>query len=397
MLTQQATPIRPSSISPAAIRQMPPASTPSRGIERSPLAQAMQMMGAVMSFPRNSEIFGENEPADYVYRVISGSVRTYKILNDGRRQVGGFYLAGDIFGLEFAEEHTFSAEAVSDAKVVVVKRSAISTLSSRDPAIGGELFALTGRELRRAQEHAMQARPYAQMLINVLESLVRRTDIYNVHTGKILHPLLIEREEKNVLVIVIAGDKGFAGGFNSNVGKAAQRFIDARVAKGQNVDLEPIGKKAIAFYKRKYPAANYEKTEEHYDNDLATHFETIRHRAGQIEVAAEHPDLLVKTDVKAVSDLAHSIIERYERSEIDAVYLIYNEFKSVVAQKLNQQGAHLFGLFLLHPMPSPVEKMESHHLRAGAALHFFDRARRLIHAPIAFTGDILRRHIDRAA
>ena len=155
MLTQQATPVRPSSISPAAIRQMPPASTPSRGIERSPLAQAMQMMGAVMSFPRNSEIFGENEPADYVYRVISGSVRTYKILNDGRRQVGGFYLAGDIFGLEFAEEHTFSAEAVSDAKVVVVKRSAISTLSSRDPAIGGELFALTGRELRRAQEHVL--------------------------------------------------------------------------------------------------------------------------------------------------------------------------------------------------------------------------------------------------
>ena len=155
MLTQQATPVRPSSISPAAIRQMPPASGSSRGAERSALAQAMQMMGAVMSFPRNSEIFGENEPADYVYRVISGSVRTYKILNDGRRQVGGFYLAGDIFGLEFAEEHTFSAEAVSDAKVVVVKRSAISTLSSRDPAIGGELFALTGRELRRAQDHVL--------------------------------------------------------------------------------------------------------------------------------------------------------------------------------------------------------------------------------------------------
>lgn len=155
MLTQQAVPVRPTSISPAAIRQMPQASSPSRGAERSPLAQAMQMMGAVMSFPRNSEIFGENEPAEYVYRVISGSVRTYKILNDGRRQVGGFYLSGDIFGLEFAEEHTFSAEAVSDAKVVVVKRSAISTLSSREPAIGGELFALTGRELRRAQEHVL--------------------------------------------------------------------------------------------------------------------------------------------------------------------------------------------------------------------------------------------------
>jgi CRP/FNR family transcriptional regulator, nitrogen fixation regulation protein len=153
MLTQQAAPVRLTSISPAAIRPMLQVSSPSRGAERSPLAQAMQMMGAIMLFPRNSEIFGENEPADYVYRVISGSVRTYKILNDGRRQVGGFYLPGDIFGLEFTEEHTFSAEAVSDAKVVVVKRSAISTLSRRDPAIGGELFALTGRELRRAQDH----------------------------------------------------------------------------------------------------------------------------------------------------------------------------------------------------------------------------------------------------
>jgi CRP/FNR family transcriptional regulator, nitrogen fixation regulation protein len=111
-----------------SIRQMPQASSQPVGAERNALAQSMQMMGAVMSFPRNSEIFGENEPADYVYRVIGGSVRTYKILSDGRRQVGGFYLPGDIFGLEFAEEHTFSAEAITDAKVVVVKRNAITAL-----------------------------------------------------------------------------------------------------------------------------------------------------------------------------------------------------------------------------------------------------------------------------
>jgi len=138
-----------------SIRQMPQASSQPVGAERNALAQSMQMMGAVMSFPRNSEIFGENEPADYVYRVISGSVRTYKILSDGRRQVGGFYLPGDIFGLEFAEEHTFSAEAIADAKVVVVKRSAIAALAGRDPAIGRELFALTGRELRRVQDRVL--------------------------------------------------------------------------------------------------------------------------------------------------------------------------------------------------------------------------------------------------
>jgi CRP/FNR family transcriptional regulator, nitrogen fixation regulation protein len=143
------------SVRPASISHLRPALGPSRCAEGSAFGQAMRMMGAVMSFPRNSEIFGENEPAHYVYRVISGSVRTYKILSDGRRQVGGFYLPGDVFGLEFADQHTFSAEAIADAKVVVVKRSAITALAGRDPAIGRELFALTGRELRRAQDRAL--------------------------------------------------------------------------------------------------------------------------------------------------------------------------------------------------------------------------------------------------
>jgi CRP/FNR family transcriptional regulator, nitrogen fixation regulation protein len=146
--------VRPST-RPDSIRQMPQGLGQSVGAKRNALAQSMQLMGAVMSFPRNSEIFGEDEPADYVYLVIGGSVRTYKILSDGRRQVGGFYLPGDIFGLEFADEHAFSAEAISDAKVVVVKRSALTALADRDPAIGRELFALTGRELRRVQDRVL--------------------------------------------------------------------------------------------------------------------------------------------------------------------------------------------------------------------------------------------------
>jgi CRP/FNR family nitrogen fixation transcriptional regulator len=123
--------------------------------ERNPLAHSMQLMGAVMSFPRNTEIFGENEPADFVYQVVSGSVRTYKILRDGRRQVGGFYLAGDIFGLESADEYSFSAEAIADSKVIVVKRSGLAALAGRDPAIARELFGLNSRELRRAQDRLL--------------------------------------------------------------------------------------------------------------------------------------------------------------------------------------------------------------------------------------------------
>ena len=119
------------------------------------LGQSMHLMGATMSYPRDSEIFGENEPADYLYKVVSGSVRTYRILSDGRRQVGGFYLPGDIFGLEFADEHTLSAEAISDAKVLVVKRSALSALAGRDPSVAQQLFALTGRELHRVQDRTL--------------------------------------------------------------------------------------------------------------------------------------------------------------------------------------------------------------------------------------------------
>jgi CRP/FNR family transcriptional regulator, nitrogen fixation regulation protein len=123
--------------------------------EINPLTRAMQMMGTAMSFPRNTEIFGENEPANYVYQVIGGSVRTYKILNDGRRQVGGFYLPGDIFGLEFADEHTFSAEAIADTKAILVKRSALTALAARNATISRELLAITGAELRRVQDHVL--------------------------------------------------------------------------------------------------------------------------------------------------------------------------------------------------------------------------------------------------
>ena len=218
------------------------------------------------------------------------------------------------------------------ANVLDLRRRIRSVKNTRQ--ITRAMKMVSAAKLRRAQERTMQARPYAQMIVNVLESLVRRTDLYNPETGEIRHPLLAEREEKSILLLVIAGDKGFAGGFNSNVGKAAQKFIDARVAKGQNVDLEPMGKKAIGFYKRRYAAANYEKTEEHYDNDLSVHYETIRHRANQIEVAAEHADMLLRSNFEDVTEVAKSIITRYERAEIDAVYLVYNEFKSVLSQRI---------------------------------------------------------------
>jgi CRP/FNR family nitrogen fixation transcriptional regulator len=119
------------------------------------LADSLEIMGAPMSYARNEEIYGENEPAEYLYKLISGTVRTSKILTDGRRQVGEFYLPGDIFGLEVGTEHAFSAEAIANAKVIVIKRSSIEALASRDNEVARQLWAMTGRELQRVQVHIL--------------------------------------------------------------------------------------------------------------------------------------------------------------------------------------------------------------------------------------------------
>ena len=100
--------------------------------EADSLDQTMRLMGAMISYPRNAEIFGQGEPAEFVYKVNSGSVRTYKILNDGRRQIGGFHLPGDIFGLQFGENHALSAEAITDTKILIVKRVAFNALAGHN-------------------------------------------------------------------------------------------------------------------------------------------------------------------------------------------------------------------------------------------------------------------------
>ena len=116
---------------------------------------AMDLIGTQMTFGPNEEIFGENEPATYVYKVTKGAVRTAKILSDGRRQIGAFYLPGDIFGLEMGDEHQFSAEAINHATVTMIRRSAVLSLAARDCEAARELWTVTSRELRRVQDHMM--------------------------------------------------------------------------------------------------------------------------------------------------------------------------------------------------------------------------------------------------
>jgi len=145
MLTQTAL---PSGLSRQAIAMAARGTAPVK-----PTRGSIELMGVAMSFGRNVEIYGENEPADYFYKVISGHVRTYKVLNDGRRQIGAFYLPGDIFGLEMNEEHSFSAEAITDCNILIIKRSAVIALAARDNEVARQLWTWTGQELKRVQDH----------------------------------------------------------------------------------------------------------------------------------------------------------------------------------------------------------------------------------------------------
>ena len=129
---------------PIAARQVPSAANLDR-------AGPIELMGARMTFARNAEIYGEAEAAEYLYKVVSGAVRTCKVTADGRRQIGGFYLPGDIFGLETGDVHVFSAEAIGEATVLVVKRKPLMALAQRDGEVARQLWSSTAAELNRSQ------------------------------------------------------------------------------------------------------------------------------------------------------------------------------------------------------------------------------------------------------
>jgi CRP/FNR family transcriptional regulator, nitrogen fixation regulation protein len=140
MLTQAT--IRP----PTSRQNLPSASAP---------AGTIDMIGAVMPFARNAEIYGENDRVEYLYRVLKGSVRTCKVLRDGRRQIAGFYLPGDVFGFEAGDRHTLSAEAIAECQLLVLRRASVAALAARDSSVAGQLWAMTIAELQRAQDQVM--------------------------------------------------------------------------------------------------------------------------------------------------------------------------------------------------------------------------------------------------
>ncbi len=143
------------------------------------------------------------------------------------------------------------------ANVLDLRRRIRSVKNTRQ--ITKAMKMVSAARLRRAQERALASRPMGQMLINVLESLISRTELVDQETGRPKHPLLEERPENNVLLVLVTGDRGLAGAFNSNVLKGAMKFLG--IMAGKNIDIVAVGRKGRDFMRRRYPILKPGSTE----------------------------------------------------------------------------------------------------------------------------------------
>ncbi len=152
-------------------------------------------------------------------------------------------------------------------------------------------------KLRRAQEAILNSRSYAYRIYSIMISLSRMPEV--------THPWLEKRAEKRIRVIALAGERGLCGSFNSSVFKETTRFVKAKQAEGAEVVIDTVGKKAYEFFKR-HPA-----------------------------FGANHEGLLAKANYQASAKVAEEVIAEFANGGYDAVYMVYNEFKSAIQQTIN--------------------------------------------------------------
>ncbi len=188
------------------------------------------------------------------------------------------------------------------ANLLDIRRRIRSVRNTRQ--ITKAMQMVSAAKLRRAQDRALAARPYAQMLTNVLKSLVSRADIFDPQTGEVLHPLLVRRPEKTALLIVVSGEKGLAGAFNANILKAAMKFIEAK--RDKNIDILAVGRKARDFFKRRYPMAG-----------------DSGERKGPIQVTGEYVGLMNRAQFASAREVAEKVVQLYTDSNVDSVYIVY--------------------------------------------------------------------------
>ena len=179
------------------------------------------------------------------------------------------------------------------ASLIDIRRRIRSIKSSQQ--ITKAMKMISAARLRRAQDRAVAARPYARVLREVMASVSSRM-------GSLEHPLLAEREEKRVAILVVAGDRGLAGAFNTNVNRAVTSLLAGKT--WESVVVLPVGKKALDYWRRrKTPLA--EKT---------------------------YSGIFSKIDYTIAKEIADGLALEFEQGRLDAVYVVFNEFRSVISQ-----------------------------------------------------------------
>lgn len=157
---------------------------------------------------------------------------------------------------------------------------------------------VSAAKLRRAQERVTNTRPYAHEMLEVLRSLARRAEVR-------AHPLLEIRPEGKILVLLLSGDKGLCGPFNTNIVRLGERFLASR-PKSIETRLITIGKKGRDYFRRRH-----------------------------VSIHAEHINLFLRTvALSKAREITEEVVRLYAEKEVDAVYILYNEFKSILAQRL---------------------------------------------------------------
>ncbi len=196
---------------------------------------------------------------------------------------------------------------------------------------------VSAAKLRRAQEAMFAARPYARKMMEVLNSLATRA-------SSEAHPLLQERTGDRLLLVVVTADKGLCGGFNANIIRAATRFVEER--DGSDLSLDLVGRKGRDFFRRR-----------------------------QWRVRSEHVGLFQALRYESAQALAQSLMTSYTEGEFDQVWLIYNEFKSVIQQRIAVER-------LL-----PIRKLDAHEAEP-AQDYLYEPT-----APAIF-GELLPKHVE---
>jgi len=180
--------------------------------------------------------------------------------------------------------------------VLDIKRRIRSVRNTRQ--ITKAMQMVSAAKLRRAQEAAIAARPYAKTLDAVMSTLISRSE-----PGAVSHPLLTRREAKKIEVLVVTSDRGLAGGFNANINRRALKFIADQQKLGNEVFVTTVGRKGHDF---------------------------LRGRGATIR--KDNPGILQKLSYAVAEGIAKELSKRFLDGDVDAVYIMFNEFVSAIAQ-----------------------------------------------------------------